>query len=65
MTKIQSKDGFVFALKDRTAVYDNVIYLSDIDSRERYIEIPVDEAKALKEEIDKRALEELNVYDQQ
>lgn len=65
MTKIQSKDGFVFALKDRTAVYDNVIYLSDIDSRERYIEIPVDEAKALKEEIDKRTLEELNVYDQQ
>lgn len=65
MTKIQSKDGFVFALKDRTAVYDNVIYLSDIDSRERYIEISVDEAKALKEEIDKRALEELNVYDQQ
>lgn len=65
MAKIQSKDGFVFALKDRTAVYDNVIYLSDIDSRERYIEISVDEAKALKEEIDKRALEELNVYDQQ
>lgn len=65
MTKIQSKEGFVFALKDRTAVYDNVIYLSDIDSRERYIEISVDEAKALKEEIDKRALEELNVYDQQ
>lgn len=52
MKKLIAKEGCVFALKDRSAVYDNLIYLSDIDSEDRYIEVTKDEGEALKKEIE-------------
>lgn len=51
MTKLTANDGFVFALKDKSAVYDNIIYLSDIDSADRYIQLPINEATKLKEDL--------------
>lgn len=48
MTKIESKEGFVFVRKDHSAVYDNIIYLSDIDSKDNYEEMAKDEAESLK-----------------
>ena len=52
MKKLIAKEGYVFALKDRTAVYDNIIYLSDIDSEDRYIELTKDEGEKLKKELE-------------
>lgn len=51
MIKLESKQGYVFALKDRTAVYDNVIYLGIYDSPDNYIELPIEEAEKLKIEL--------------
>ena len=54
MKKLTAKEGYVFALKDRTAVYDNIIYLSDIDSEDRYIELTKDEGDKLKKELEEK-----------
>lgn len=54
MTKLEANDGYVFALKDKTAVYDNIIYLSDIDSKDRYIQVTKDEAEKIRAENEKR-----------
>lgn len=51
MTKFKSKEGFVFVRKDHSAVYDKIIYLSDIDSADNYEEMAKDEAEKLKKEI--------------
>lgn len=51
MRKLEAKQGYVFALKDRTAVYDNVIYLGIYDSYDNYIELPIEEAEKLKIEL--------------
>lgn len=51
MIKLKSRDGYVFALKDKTAVYDSILYLSSIDSADRYIEITIGEANKLKKEL--------------
>lgn len=53
MTKLEAKEGQVFALKDRSAVYDNIIYLSDIDDPARYIQVTEAEGEALKAELQK------------
>lgn len=55
MTKLEAKKGYVFALKDKTAVYDSILYLSDIDTKDRYIEVTEEEGKELKEELEKEA----------
>ena len=52
--KIVAKDGCVFALKDRSAVYDNVIYLGIYDSAENYIEVTYAEAEELRKEIEEK-----------
>lgn len=52
--KIVTKDGYVFALKDRSAVYDNVIYLGIYDSAENYIEVTYAEAEELRKEIEEK-----------
>lgn len=52
MKKLTAKEGCVFALKDRSAVYGSLIYMSDIDYEDRYIEVTKDEGKALKKEIE-------------
>lgn len=53
MTKLEAKEGYVFALKDKSAVYDNILYLSDLDSKDRYIEVTEEEGKSIKEELEK------------
>lgn len=52
MKKLTAKEGHVFALKDRSAVYDTLLYLSDIDSEDRYIEITKEEGDKLKKELE-------------
>ena len=46
--KIESRNGYVFALKDKTAVYENVIYLGIYDSADNYIQITLEEAETIK-----------------
>ena len=46
--KIESQNGYVFALKDKTAVYENVVYLGKYDSADNYIQITLEEAETIK-----------------
>ena len=57
--KIVARNGYVFALKDRSAVYDNVMYLGIYDSIENYIEITYAEAQLLQKELEEKALAEM------
>jgi hypothetical protein len=52
MKILSAKEGYVFALKDRSAVYGSLIYMSDIDSEDRYIEVTKEEGENLKKEIE-------------
>lgn len=56
INKIESKKGYVFALKDKSAVYDNVIYLGIYDSADNYIQITKKEAEQIKKELEERSL---------
>lgn len=52
LNKIESKEGYVFALKDKSAVYDNVIYLGIYDSADNYIEVTKEEATEIRKQIE-------------
>ena len=52
LNKIESKEGYVFALKDKSAVYDTVIYLGKYDSADNYIEVTKEEATEIKKQIE-------------
>ena len=52
LNKIESKEGYVFALKDESEVYDNVIYLGKYDSADNYIEITKEEATEIRKQIE-------------
>lgn len=52
LNKIESKEGYVFALKDKSAVYDNVIYLGKYDSADNYIEVTKEEATEIRKQIE-------------
>ena len=52
LNKIESKEGYVFALKDKSEVYDNVIYLGKYDSADNYIEVTKEEATKIKKQIE-------------
>ena len=52
LNKIESKEGYVFALKDKSAVYDNVIYLGKYDSADNYIQITKEEAIQIEKQIE-------------
>ena len=52
LNKIESKEGYVFALKDKSAVYDNVIYLGKYDSVDNYIEVTKEEAIQIEKQIE-------------
>ena len=52
LNKIESKEGYVFALKDKSEVYDTVIYLGKYDSAENYIQITKEEATQIKQQIE-------------
>ncbi|MDD7245123.1 MAG: hypothetical protein PUH07_08475 [Methanobrevibacter smithii] len=53
INEIKSQEGYVFALKDKSAVYDNIIVLGIYDSAENYIQIPYFEAEELKKQKEK------------
>lgn len=57
MKHLISRAGYVFARKDKTAVYGHNMYLSDLDSPINYIELSEEEGKALQKELDEAVLE--------
>ena len=65
INKIESKKGYVFALKDKSAAYDNVIYLGKYDSADNYIQITQKEAEQLKKELEEKSLQEMKENEQE
>ena len=57
---IKAKEGYVFALKDKSEIYDDVIYLGIYDNAENYIQITKEEALRIKAEKEKLEAEKLN-----
>lgn len=49
---IKAKEGYVFALKDKSEVYDNVIYLGKYDSADNYIQVTKEEATQIRQQIE-------------
>ena len=64
INKIESKKGYVFALKDKSEVYYNIIYLGIYDSADNYIEVTKEEAEQLKKELEEKALQEMKENEQ-
>ena len=58
LNKIESKEGYVFALKDKSAVYDNIIYLGKYDSADNYIEVTKEEAIQIRQQIEEASRRE-------
>ena len=52
LNKIESKEGYVFALKDKSMIFDNIIYLGKYDSADNYIEITKEEATQIRQQIE-------------
>lgn len=65
INKIESKKGYVFALKDKSEVYDNVIYLGIYDSADNYIQITKKEAEQIKKELEEKSLQEMKENEQE
>lgn len=57
----KADDGFVFALKDLSEVYDNILYLGKYDDPSNYVVITIEEAEEIKaklnQELDKEKSE--------
>lgn len=49
---IKAKEGYVFALKDKSEIYDDVIYLGIYDSADNYIEVTKEEATQIRQQIE-------------
>lgn len=58
MTHIISKEGYVFAKNDKSAVYGRNLYLSALDSPTNYVEITESEGEELNKALEQIALEE-------
>ena len=52
LNKIESKEGYVFALKDKSMIFDTVIYLGKYDSADNYIEVTKEEATQIRQQIE-------------
>ena len=52
LNKIESKEGYVFSKKDKSEVYDNIIYLGKYDSADNYIEVTINEATEIRKQIE-------------
>ena len=52
LNKIESKEGYVFSKRDKSAVYDTVIYLGKYDSADNYIEVTKEEAIQIRQQIE-------------
>lgn len=51
VNEMKAKEGYVFAKADKSAVFGNIMYLGINDKAENYIQITIEEAKKLEEEI--------------
>lgn len=60
INEIKSQEGYVFALKDKSEIYDNIIVLGIYDSADNYIQITKEEALKIKDEKEKLEAEKLN-----
>ena len=49
---IKAKEGYVFALKDKSEIYDVVIYLGIYDNAENYIQVTIEEATQIRQQIE-------------
>ena len=49
--KYVADKGYVFALKDLSEVYDDVLYLGKYDDPSNYVMITLDEAERIKQEL--------------
>ena len=49
--EIKSNKGYVFATKDKSEVYENILVLGIYDSEDNYIQIPIKEAEEIKQTI--------------
>ena len=65
INKIENKKGYVFALKDKSAVYDNVIYLGIYDKADNYIQITKKEAEQIKKELEEKSIQEMKENEQE
>lgn len=54
--EIKSNKGYVFATKDKSEVYDNILVLGIYDSEDNYIQIPIKEAEEIKKAIEEKNL---------
>lgn len=52
LNKIESKEGYVFSKRDKSEVYDNIIYLGKYDSADNYIEVTKEEAIQIRQQIE-------------
>ena len=52
LNKIESKEGYVFTKRDKSDVYDTVIYLGKYDSADNYIQITKEEAIQIEKQIE-------------
>lgn len=52
LNKIESKEGYVFALKDKSMIFDTIIYLGKYDSADNYIEVTKEEAIQIEKQIE-------------
>ena len=52
LNKIESKEGYVFALKDKSMIFGTIIYLGKYDSADNYIEVTKEEATEIKKQIE-------------
>ena len=52
LNKIESKEGYVFSKRDKSEVYDNVIYLGKYDSADNYIQVTKEEATQIRQQIE-------------
>lgn len=50
--EIKSNKGYVFATKDKSEVYDNILVLGIYDQEDNYIQIPIEEAEEIKKALE-------------
>ena len=49
---IKAKEGYVFTKRDKSEVYDNIIYLGKYDSADNYIQVTKEEATQIRQQIE-------------
>ena len=54
--EIKSNKGYVFATKDKSEVYDNILVLGIYDQEDNYIQIPIEEAEEIKKVVEEKNL---------